>query len=269
MVATPIGNLRDLSFRSLDILNQVDLILCEDTRKSLILLKEFNIKTKFSSLHEFTNVKKIDKYISYLESGKSIALISDAGTPLISDPGFEIVQKAKEKDILVNPIPGPSSVISALIGSGLKTDKFIFEGFPPRKKNELENFLKKYLYEEKTLILFESPRRIKKLVESSLKIFGRERRVSIAKEISKLHQNFYTGTTENILGLIHNDKNLEKGELVFLIEGTKDKSSINDFEEEILIKELKEHLPLKKISKILAKISKKTSKEIYDTHIKK
>jgi 16S rRNA (cytidine1402-2'-O)-methyltransferase len=97
LVATPIGNLRDLSFRSLDILNQVDLILCEDTRKSLILLKEFNIKTKFSSLHEFTNVKKIDKYISYLESGKSIALISDAGTPLISDPGFEIVQKAKEK----------------------------------------------------------------------------------------------------------------------------------------------------------------------------
>ena len=269
MVATPIGNLRDLSFRALDILNKVDLILCEDTRKSYILLKEFDILTKYDSLHEFTSFKNIEKYISFLEKGKSIALISDAGTPLISDPGYEIVKIAKEKNILVNPLPGPSSVISALIGSGLKIDKFIFEGFPPRKKQELENYLKRHLYEERTLVLFESPRRIKKLVQSVVEILGKNRKVALAKEISKPYQKFLNGTSQNLLNEIEKDKNLEKGEIVFLIEGTETKSSIDNLEVEILVKNLKEHLPLRKISKIVSKISKKTSKEIYDTFKKK
>ena len=179
MVATPIGNLGDFSFRAIKTLNESDLILCEDTRKAKVFLKEFDIKTKCKSLHEFTNPKVIEKYISYLKTGKCIALISDAGTPLISDPGYEIVKRSKEEQIMVNPIPGPSSVISALIASGLKIDKFIFE--------------------KRTLVLFESPRRIKKLVQTSLKIFGGKRRVCLAKDISKLHQKFFTGTIVNDL----------------------------------------------------------------------
>ena len=269
MVATPIGNLRDLSFRALDILNEVDLILCEDTRKSRILFNEFNIMTKYDSLHEFTSFKNIEKYVSFLEEGNSIALISDAGTPLISDPGFEIVKIAKEKNIFVNPLPGPSSVISALVGSGLKIDKFIFEGFPPRKKQELENYLKCYLYEERTVVLFESPRRIKKLVQSVIEILGKDRNVTLAKEISKPHQKFISGSSQSLLNQIKKDNNLEKGEMVFLIEGTKEKSSIEDAEVEILVESLKDHLPLRKISKIISKISKQTSKEIYDTFKKK
>ena len=185
MVATPIGNLGDFSFRAIETLNESDLILCEDTRKAKVFLKEFDIKTKCKSLHEFTNPKVIEKYISYLKTGKCIALISDAGTPLISDPGYEIVKRSKEEQIMVNPIPGPSSVISALVASGLKIDKFIFEGFPPRKKQELENYLKCYLYEERTVVLFESPRRIKKLVQSVIEILGEDRNVTLAKEISK------------------------------------------------------------------------------------
>ena len=265
MVATPIGNLGDFSFRAIETLNESDLILCEDTRKAKVFLKEFDIKTKCKSLHEFTNPKVIEKYISYLKTGKCIALISDAGTPLISDPGYEIVKRSKEEQIMVNPIPGPSSVISALVASGLKIDKFIFEGFPPRKANELESYLEKFLFEKRTLVLFESPRRIKKLVQTSLKIFGGKRRVSIAKDISKLHQKFFTGTIEALLNQIEKDMNLEKGEIVFLIEGTKDKAAIEDSNLEILVKSLKGDLPLRKISKVASKISKKTSKEIYDT----
>ena len=269
MVATPIGNLRDLSFRALDILNEVDLILCEDTRKSRILFNEFNIMTKYDSLHEFTSFKNIEKYVSFLEEGNSIALISDAGTPLISDPGFEIVKIAKEKNIFVDPLPGPSSVISALVGSGLKIDKFIFEGFPPRKKQELEKYLKCYLYEERTVVLFESPRRIKKLVQSVTEILGKDRKVTLAKEISKPHQKFISGSSQSLMNQIKKDNNLEKGEIVFLIEGTKEKSSIEDAEVETLIENLKDYLPLRKISKIISKISKHTSKEIYDTFKKK
>ena len=218
-----------------------------------------------SSFKKEDKAKIIEKYISYLKTGKCIALISDAGTPLISDPGYEIVKRSKEEQIMVNPIPGPSSVISALIASGLKIDKFIFEGFPPRKANELESYLEKFLFEKRTLVLFESPRRIKKLVQTSLKIFGGKRRVCLAKDISKLHQKFFTGTIEALLNQIEKNKNLEKGEIVFLIEGTKDKAAIDDSNLEILVKSLKAELPLRKISKIASKITKKTSKEIYDT----
>ena len=265
MVATPIGNLRDFSLRGIETLNESDLILCEDTRKAKVLLKEFNIKTKCKPFHEFTNQKTMEKYISYLKTGKCIALISDAGTPLISDPGYEIVKRAKEEKIQVNPIPGPSSVISALVASGLKINKFIFDGFPPRKSNELESYLEKFLFEKRTLVLFESPRRIKKLAQVSLKIFGEKRRVCLAKDISKLHQKFFTGTLKSLLNQMHKDMNLEKGEIVFLIEGTKEKAVIDEINLEILVKSLKGELPLRKISKIASKISNKTSKEIYDT----
>ena len=265
MVATPIGNLRDFSLRGIETLNESDLILCEDTRKAKVLFKEFNIKTKCKSFHEFTNQKTMEKYISYLKTGKCIALISDAGTPLISDPGYEIVKRAKEEKIQVSPIPGPSSVISALVASGLKINKFIFDGFPPRKSNELESYLEKFLFEKRTLVLFESPRRIKKLAQVSLKIFGEKRRVCLAKDISKLHQKFFTGTLKSLLKQMHKDMNLEKGEIVFLIEGTKEKAVIDEINLEILVKSLKGELPLRKISKIASKISNKTSKEIYDT----
>ncbi len=176
---------------------------------------------------------------------------------MISDPGYEIVKRAKEEKIQVNPIPGPSSVISALVASGLKINKFIFDGFPPRKSNELESYLEKFL--------FESPRRIKKLAQASLKIFGEKRRVCLAKDISKLHQKFFTGTLKSLLKQMHKDMNLEKGEIVFLIEGTKEKAVIDDINLEILVKSLKGELPLRKISKIASIISNKTSKEIYDT----
>ncbi|MDA9636195.1 16S rRNA (cytidine(1402)-2'-O)-methyltransferase [SAR86 cluster bacterium] len=269
MVATPIGNFEDLSLRGIDILNSVELILAEDKRKSALLLNNFSIKTKMHSFHEFSDEGEIIKYINLLKDGKNLALISDAGSPLISDPGFELVQASKEADIKISPIPGPSSVISSLVASGLKVNKFIFEGFPPRKPLELKKYLNKFLYEERTVIFFESPRRIKKLVKSVLEVLGEDRRVALAKEISKSHENFYLGNAKDLLEKIENDKNLEKGEIVFLLEGTNNIEILPDNLEDKLVTNLKGLLPLRTISKIVSKVSKLSSREIYSKYNKK
>ena len=269
MVATPIGNFDDLSFRGIHILKTVDLILAEDKRKSALLLNKFSIKTKMHSFHEFSDESEIEKYINLLKDGQNLALISDAGSPLISDPGFELVQAAIIADIKISPIPGPSSVTSSLVASGLKVNKFIFEGFPPRKALELKKYLNKFQFEERTIIFFESPRRIKKLVKSVLEVLGEERRVALAKEISKPHENFYLGNAKELLEEIENNKNLEKGEIVFLLEGTNNIEILPDNLEDQLVMSLKDFLPLRTISKIVSKVSKLSSREIYSKYNKR
>ena len=264
MVATPIGNIEDISFRAVKILDSVKLILAEDTRKSLILLNNYSIRTKVKSFHEYSNSEQIKKYIELLKSGYSIALISDAGSPLISDPGFELVHEVLKENINVSPIPGANSAISALIASGLKVNKFIFEGFPPRKISELKNYLKGFLYEERTIIFFESPRRIKNLLSIMIGVLGKERKVVLAREITKMHENFYSGSASNLLKDMEHDGNLQKGEMVFLIEGTSEKQILSDDLEDRLVHILLEQMPLRNVSKIVSKISKSSSREIYN-----
>ena len=263
LVSTPIGNKLDISLRAQNVLSSVDVILCEDTKKSGIFLKDLGIKNKLLSYHDHSNVSKINYFLKLLKEGASLAIISDAGTPLISDPGYELVAKAIDEKIKVTSIPGPSAVISALISSGLSTSSFVFEGYAPKKKSQLETFLKILQYEMKTIILFESPKRIERLVQMIVKILGPKRKVSLAKELTKKFERVITDEAKEIHELIIKDETLKKGEMVILIEGSKEKQLILVEHEKVLFKEIQKLNGTKAASKIVSKISSKTSKEIY------
>ena len=263
LVSTPIGNKLDISLRAQNVLSSVDVILCEDTKKSGIFLKDLGIKNKLLSYHDHSNVSKINYFLKLLKEGASLAIISDAGTPLISDPGYELVAKAIDEKIKVTSIPGPSAVISALISSGLSTSSFVFEGYAPKKKGQLETFLKNLQYEIRTIILFESPKRIERLVQMIVKILGPKRKVSLAKELTKKFERVITDEAKEIHELIIKDETLKKGEMVIVIEGSKEKQLILVEHEKVLFKEIQKLNGTKAASKIVSKISSKTSKEIY------
>ena len=263
LVSTPIGNKLDISLRAQNVLSSVNVILCEDTKKSGIFLKDLGIKNKLLSYHDHSNVSKINYFLKLLKEGASLAIISDAGTPLISDPGYELVAKAIDEKIKVTSIPGPSAVISALISSGLSTSSFVFEGYAPKKKGQLETFLKNLQYEMKTIILFESPKRIERLVQMIVKILGPKRKVSLAKELTKKFERVITDEAKEIHELIIKDETLKKGEMVVVIEGSKEKQLISVEHEKVLFEEIQKLNGTKAASKIVSKISSKTSKEIY------
>ena len=263
LVSTPIGNKLDISLRAQNVLSSVDVILCEDTKKSGIFLKDLGIKNKLLSYHDHSNVSKINYFLKLLKEGASLAIISDAGTPLISDPGYELVAKAIDEKIKVTSIPGPSAVISALISSGLSTSSFVFEGYAPKKKSQLVTLLKNLQYEMKTIILFESPKRIERLVQMIVKILGPKRKVSLAKELTKKFERVITDEAKEIHELIIKDETLKKGEMVVVIEGSKEKQLISVEHEKVLFEEIQKLNGTKAASKIVSKISSKTSKEIY------
>ena len=263
LVSTPIGNKLDISLRAQNVLSSVDVILCEDTKKSGIFLKDLGIKNKLLSYHDHSNVSKINYFLKLLKEGASLAIISDAGTPLISDPGYKLVAKAIDEKIKVTSIPGPSAVISALISSGLSTSSFVFEGYAPKKKGQLETFLKNLQYEIRTIILFESPKRIERLVQMIVKILGPKRKVSLAKELTKKFERVITDEAKEIHELIIKDETLKKGEMVIVIEGSKNKQPILVEHEKVLFEEIQKLNGTKVASKIVSKISSKTSKEIY------
>ena len=263
LVSTPIGNKLDISLRAQNVLSSVDVILCEDTKKSGIFLKDLGIKNKLLSYHDHSNVSKINYFLKLLKEGASLAIISDAGTPLISDPGYELVAKAIDEKIKVTSIPGPSAVISALISSGLSTSSFVFEGYAPKKKGQLETFLKNLQYEMRTIILFESPKRIERLIQMIVKILGPKRKVSLAKELTKKFERVITDEAKEIHELIIKDETLKKGEMVIVIEGSKEKQLISVEHEKVLFEEIQKLNGTKAASKIVSKISSKTSKEIY------
>ena len=263
LVSTPIGNKLDISSRAKNVLSSVDIILCEDTKKSGIFLKDLGIKNKLLSYHDHSNVSKINYFLKLLKEGASLAIISDAGTPLISDPGYKLVAKAIDEKIKVTSIPGPSAVISALISSGLSTSSFVFEGYAPKKKGQLETFLKNLQYEMKTIILFESPKRIERLMQMIVNILGPKRKVSLAKELTKKFERVITDEAKEIHELIIKDETLKKGEMVIVIEGSKEKQLILVEHEKVLFEEIQKLIGTKAASKIVSKISSKTSKEIY------
>ncbi|RKX19789.1 MAG: 16S rRNA (cytidine(1402)-2'-O)-methyltransferase [Candidatus Zixiibacteriota bacterium] len=216
LVPTPIGNLGDITKRALDTLEQVDIIACEDTRHSGRLLKEFNISKKLISYHDFNEAKRATKLLNELQSGLSIAIITDAGTPGISDPAYRIVRIAVENKIEIVPLPGANAISPALTGSGLPTDKFYFDGFLPHKSNQRKKRFEAVKEIEATLIFYESPHRILKSVQDALEVLG-NRQGCIAREISKLHEEFIRGSLEEIIKII-TDRTI-KGEIVLVIEG--------------------------------------------------
>tara|TARA_B100001057_G_scaffold386225_1_gene393096 strand:+ start:483 stop:1166 length:684 start_codon:yes stop_codon:yes gene_type:complete len=217
LVPTPIGNLGDITFRAIETLNQADLILAEDTRTSSKLLKHYNIQKPLISFHMYNEHRKLSEVISKLKSGLSIAVISDAGTPGISDPGFLLVRQAIMNDIEVNCLPGPTALIPALIQSGLSTERFVFEGFlPPKKgrKKRLENLAE----ESRTIILYESPHKILKTLNQLILFFGPERLVSVSRELSKLYEETFRGTLSEATDYF--SKNIPRGEFVICLLGS-------------------------------------------------
>lgn len=216
IVATPIGNLSDISQRAIDTLNDVDLILAEDTRNSGILLKSISVSTKMESFHAHNEHKQVDRIIERIKNCEKIALISDAGTPGISDPGFMLCRAAVENDIKFTFIPGPSAFLAALILSGFPTERFIYEGFIPHKKGR-KTFIENWLEESRTVVFYESPHRIVKCVEQMSEILGRQREVAIVREITKKFEEVIRGTLGEIREEL--ETKIIKGEFVIVVKG--------------------------------------------------
>ncbi|MCM2284962.1 MAG: 16S rRNA (cytidine(1402)-2'-O)-methyltransferase [Desulfobacula sp.] len=217
VVATPIGNLEDMTFRAVTVLKQVDLIAAEDTRHSKRLLDHYGIDTRLISCHEHNEADKTPLLISHLKTGLSIALISDAGTPTISDPGYHLVRTAAKEKIPVIPIPGCSAVIAGLSVSGLPTDAFCFSGFPPKKSGKLKQTIESLKDQKATLIFYESPRRIKTLVETLIQTIG-DRQGCLTREITKLHEEYIRGSLSRILQQLE-EKETIKGECSLFVQG--------------------------------------------------
>lgn len=216
LVPTPIGNLGDITLRAIEILKQVDLILAEDTRKTGILLRHFQITKPVRSHHKFNEHRTAASLIRELENGTSMAMVTDAGTPGISDPGFLLVRSCIEAGIRVEVLPGPTAFIPALIGSGIPCDRFIFEGFLPPKKGRMTR-IKELASEKRTLVLYESPHRLAKTLEQMASHFGAGRKASVSRELTKLYEETKRGTLGELM--MHFNAHPVKGELVLVIEG--------------------------------------------------
>ena len=266
LVATPIGNLEDITLRAIRTLKESSIVLAEDTRNSRKLFLAHKISSKLVSYNDFSSQTKISSIIKYLKDGKNISLISDAGTPLVSDPGYELVSQAISEKIRIESIPGPSSVISGLITSGFKNNKFIFEGFLPKKSSELKSLLSTFNYETKTIIFFESPHRIKKTLKVMKGVLGKNRRISIAREMTKMHETILRGTIEEMNHIAEVDSNLSRGEIVIVLEGSDSKNDDFDKKLDYLHAALSKDISLKQFSKVFSKISKQSVKEIYNKY---
>ena len=264
IVATPIGNLDDITFRAFEVLKSVDFVLAEDTRHSKTLLSHLDISKPIRAFHEHNEREKTKAIISEIYSGKSIALISDAGTPLISDPGYFLVAQAKKEGLKVVPIPGPTALITALSASGLASDSFTFLGFLPSKQTARIKLLIGLAGRTETIIFYESPKRVLATLTDMQTIFGDSREVCLAKELTKAFETIHTGSIPNLIEYLTIDQNHQKGEFVILISAT---NKIDLAEAEIQLDSL---LPIlcaemgaSKAAKIAAKITGIDKKKCY------
>ena len=256
IVATPIGNLQDITQRALDTFTQVDLIAAEDTRHSGLLLSHYGIKKPFFALHDHNEQEKAHILVEKLKQGSNIALISDAGTPLISDPGFHLVRQCREAGIRVVPLPGACAAITALCASGIASDRFCFEGFLPAKNKARKDKLENIAEEDRTLIFYESTHRILDTLEDMQSVLGEERYIVLAREITKTWETITGNTIKNLREWLLEDANRTKGEMVLIVEG-KPKSDNNDEISPQAVKALEliaEELPLKKAAAIVAEL---------------
>lgn len=232
LVATPIGNLADMSFRAVEILKGVDVIACEDTRHSRPLLDYYGIARPLMAFHEHNEDEAARRVVGRLAQGESVALISDAGTPLVNDPGFPLVRLALENHIQVVPIPGPSALIAALCASGLASARFAFEGFPPRKPAARRALFNGLLSEPRTLIFYESSHRVQETLDDLAAVFPDSRRLVIARELTKRFETIVNTTVGEAPGLLEREPDMRKGEFVLLLEGAPPPGESEDLEPE-------------------------------------
>jgi 16S rRNA (cytidine1402-2'-O)-methyltransferase len=219
VVATPIGNLADLSARAREALISADVIAAEDTRHTRVLLRAIGIATPLVSLHEHNESQRTAELLARLAAGETIALVSDAGTPLLSDPGLELVQRAARAGFEVHAIPGPSAITSALAVAGLPTDRFCFEGFLPSRERERRAALAALAHEPRTLVFFEAPHRILRTLADMAAEFGAERPAAVARELTKAHETIYRGTLRELLARAQAEENFQRGEITVVVHG--------------------------------------------------
>jgi len=252
IVATPIGNLGDISLRAIETLKSVDLIAAEDTRHSKYMLDNQQITTSTISLHEHNEQQRSQLLLEKLQHGQSIALISDAGTPLISDPGYRLVTLVRSAGIKVIPIPGSSALIAAISASGLPSDRFAFEGFLPPKAGARQQRLTLLADETRTLIFYESPKRIVGTLNDMQQIFGAERQACLARELTKIHETIETRPLHELAQWVAADNNQQKGEIVLLVAGASEAVSADEQAMQRLLTLLLPEMPVKKAAAITA-----------------
>lgn len=225
IVPTPIGNLEDITLRALRVLKEVDVVLAEDTRTSSVLLRHYDIHTPLRAHHRNNEHKSVDGIVQEIESGKEMALISDAGTPGISDPGFMLARACRDAGIDVECLPGPTAFVPAMVASGLPCDRFVFEGFLPLKKGRATR-LQQLAADPRTVVIYESPLRLPRTLRQLAEVFGPDRQAAVAREISKLHEENRRDTLQNLAQ--HYEQNKPKGEIVIVIEGCKGRNHACD-----------------------------------------
>lgn len=262
VVATPIGNLEDLTPRALRVLSQVDLIAAEDTRHSATLLHHYSIRTPIMSLHEHNERAQVPKLIEALRAGKSIALISDAGTPLVSDPGFHLVRAARDAGVRVVPVPGPCAATAALSAAGLPTDRFAFEGFPPARAQARRAAFAAAETETRTLVYYESAHRIVDSLADMAAVFGNDRPAVVARELTKTFETIHEGTIAALHARIASDPNEQRGEFVVLVQGAAPRPA-SALERERVLKVLLTELSVKQAAALAARITGAPRNELY------
>ncbi len=265
IVATPIGNMGDITLRAQEVLGQVNVIAVEDSRRSGQLLNKLGISSPMIALHEHNERQVCASLLQRIEQGENVALISDAGTPLLSDPGYFLVQQARQRSLRVIPVPGVSALIAALSVAGLPTDRFVFEGFLPAKATARQQRLQKLRHEPRTLIFYEAPHRIVEMIRDASVVFGPDREAVIARELTKTFETVHGDTLGKLLQWLQQDSNQQKGEFVVLIHGdNEDKNAAIDPESERILLILEENLPLKQAAALAAKITGKKKNSLYE-----
>lgn len=263
IVPTPIGNLADITARALTVLESVDTIAAEDTRHSRQLLQHFGIGTRCISLHQHNENQRGAQLLTMLEAGQSVALISDAGTPLISDPGYRLVSQIKAAGINVVPLPGACALTTALSAAGLPTERLTFEGFLPPKRGARVKALQALKAESRTLIFYESPKRVLATLENMLEVFGLDRRACLARELSKIHETIITSTLDELVRRVIADPNQQRGEIVLIVEGEQTVQSADQAELDRVLEALLTELPVKKAATICAKLTGVAKNQAY------
>ncbi len=255
IVPTPIGNLNDISQRALDTLQQVDLIACEDTRHTAKLLSHYQISTPTWALHDHNEQYKSEQLVTRLLSGQSVALVSDAGTPLISDPGYHLVNSCRDAGVQVIALPGPCAAVTALSAAGLPTDRFAFEGFLPAKEKARLDKIESLKDEPRTLVFYESPRRLLDSVAALVAVLGDERRLVVARELTKTFETIHSLPAGEMLLWLKEDSNRSRGEIVLMVAGYRPDSD-DELSAEVLrtLTLLRSELPLKKAAALTAEI---------------
>lgn len=263
-MATPIGHLQDMTPRAVEILRKVDYIAAEDTRHSKPLLQHFLINTPLLSLHEHNERERTHELLTRLQQGQSVALISDAGTPLISDPGYFLVRETRKQGIKIVPVPGACAVIAALSVAGLATDRFIFEGFLPAKSKARLQHLMLLQAEPRTLIFYETPHRIVETLQDMETVFGSSRWAVIARELTKMYETIHHASLKELVAWVEQDENQQRGELVVLVEGAQPAADLTkEIAADHVLKILLAELPLKQAVELAAKLTNSRKNDLY------